>query len=439
MSLVMPEAPPDSEESRWSVAPSNDPMPLDERFRTVRAATERLTAPLSPEDCQVQSMTDASPTKWHLAHTTWFFEQFVLRPHARGYESFDDRFAFLFNSYYNFAGDRIARPSRGLMTRPSLDEVLGFRAHVTAAIRDLLDRADEKTRATIDPLIEIGLNHEQQHQELILTDVKHLLSQNPLEPAYIQRAADASRDVPEMRFVEFEGGAVEIGHAGEGFCYDNECARHEALLRPFGLADRTVTNGEYLAFMEDGGYQRHEFWLDMAWATVNEEKWTAPLYWRRRDDAWYAFTLGGALPLHPAEPVTHVSYFEADAFARWAGKRLPSEFEWEHAAAHARIEGNFAETERFHPAPVPPSPEPSLRGLFGDVWEWTQSHYSPYPGFQTPEGALGEYNGKFMCNQFVLRGGSCATPVSHIRRTYRNFWGPATRFQFSGIRLAEDA
>jgi len=430
-----------------TVTPPAADQSLADRYREVRSFSDDLAAPLSPEDCVAQSMPNASPVKWHLAHTTWFFETFILEPHSQGYRTFHRQFSYLFNSYYNAVGDRIARPNRGLMTRPSLEQVARYRRHVDRAIQALLKDADRDTRREIDPLLEMGLHHEQQHQELICTDVKHLLSHNPLRPVYRDREAGPDADVGEARYIAFDGGVYEIGtddatrvgSADAGFAYDNEGPRHHVHLRPFAVADRPVTNGEFLAFMEDGGYERHELWLDMGWAIVNEQGWRAPFYWERRDGQWRQFTLAGMQQVSPGEPICHLSYFEADAFARWAGKRLPTEAEWEIAARHQPIEGNFVETGRFHPiTPPAASNGRRMRGLFGDVWEWTQSHYSPYPGYRPPEGAIGEYNGKFMCNQFVLRGGSCATPVSHIRTTYRNFWPPETRFQFTGLRLAED-
>ena len=417
-------------------------LALVDQYRAVRGATETLAAPLSPEDCCVQSMTDCSPTKWHLAHTTWFFEAIVLGPHLAGYRDYHPQFAYLFNSYYNTLGERVARPSRGLMTRPSLDEVYAYRRHVDRAMEQLFDTADDALGQTVDPLITIGLNHEQQHQELLLTDVKHLLAQNPLGPIYQDRNSGKALKLRPVEWMTCPGGVHTIGHAGEGFAYDNEGPRHEVLLRPFALASRPTTNGEYIAFVEDGGYREPTLWLDAGWAAVNEHGWEAPGYWQKRDGQWWQFTLAGMQQLIETEPVTHLSYFEADAFARWMGRRLPTEAEWEvasRAIPDEAIAGNFAETRRYHPATVVAGEHATApAGMFGDVWEWTQSHYSPYPGYRAEPGPLGEYNGKFMCGQFVLRGGSCATPVSHIRRTYRNFWGPDKRFQFSGVRLAED-
>jgi len=389
--------------------------------------TRDLARPFSAEDCQVQSTADASPVKWHLAHTTWFFETFVLGRTGGA-------FGYLFNSYYESVGPRLARPNRGLMTRPSLQEVLDYRARIEEEVLARFDALEDTRRG----LIEVGLHHEQQHQELILTDVKHLLSLNPLAPAAFAAPADggAFRPTPAERSrTEFSGGGgvADIGHAeGEGFAFDNEGPRHRVYLEPFRLSPRLSTCADYLAFIEDGGYRRPELWLSDGWDAVRTGGWEAPLYWRRGEHGWTLFTLSGLRPLDPEEPVCHVSYYEADAFARWSGARLPTEQEWETVAAETPVEGHFAESGRFHP-------RPSTGSLFGDVWVWTRSAYGPYPGYRPPEGALGEYNGKFMCGQMVLRGGSCATPASHIRPTYRNFFPPSARWQFSGVRLAEDA
>jgi ergothioneine biosynthesis protein EgtB len=416
--------------------PSSIPTagPLGERFAAVRAQTMALAAPLSPEDCAAQSMPDASPVKWHLAHTTWFFETFVLEPHAGDYRSFDPAFRVLFNSYYNAVGAKHPRPERGLLTRPSLDAVLAYRAHVDAALAPLLD-ADGPWRATI----ELGLHHEQQHQELVVTDLKHLLSRNPTRPAYLPAWPLTTVAAREPGWFAHPGGIVEVGHAGPAFAFDNEGPRHPVLLQPFELATHPVTNGEYIAFIEDGGYRRPELWLSLGWDAVGTQRWEAPLYWERRDGAWWTFTLRGMAEIDPAAPLTHVSLFEADAYARWAGARLPTEFEWEAVASGAPLQGNFLENGVLHPLALR---DASARGqptqLFGDVWEWTQSSYAPYPRFRAAEGAIGEYNGKFMCNQVVLRGGSCATPRSHIRASYRNFFPPESRWQFSGLRLARD-
>jgi ergothioneine biosynthesis protein EgtB len=414
-------------------------------YTAVRSASMRLRQPLSDEDCQVQSMPDASPVKWHLAHTTWFFEQFILQRYAAGYTTHHPQFAYLFNSYYNAVGPRNERPRRGLITRPSLREIEIYRHSVDAAMLELLSTpgaADE-----LRPLLEIGLNHEQQHQELLITDVKHLLSCNPLWPAYIPAVDQPSPDPedhrgappPPLRWHTFEEGLRLIGHDGNGFAYDNEGPRHRVFLHAFELASRPASCAEYIQFIEAGGYSEPRFWLDEGWTAVQREQWKAPLYWERHGDEWRHFTLSGMLPVDLAAPVCHVSYFEADAFARWAGARLPTEAEWEIACATLPIEGNFAESSIFQPRALANPRDPwAIHQAFGDVWEWTSSPYIAYHGYNPPPGALGEYNGKFMCNQWVLRGGSCATPVSHIRPTYRNFFPATARWQFSGLRLARD-
>jgi ergothioneine biosynthesis protein EgtB len=410
---------------------------LAERYTHVRRFSEALCEPLATEDYVVQSMEDVSPTKWHLAHTTWFFETFILRPHVHAYREFDPSFAFLFNSYYVQAGERHCRAQRGYISRPTVAEVFAYRRHVDAAMAQFLDGGDAGVAPEIEPLVEIGLNHEQQHQELMLTDIKHVFGVNPLRPAYRQEPTRALAAAPPMGWVEFAGGVHRIGHDGAGFAYDNEAPRHRAYLEPYALATRLVTNGEYLDFMRDGGYERAELWLSMGWATVQENDWSEPFYWERRDDEWWHYTLGGMRPVEAAGPVTHLSYFEADAYARWAGARLPTEAEWEIAAAGIEVDGNFAGAGVPHPAAA--ADAAGLQQMFGDAWEWTQSQYVAYPGYRPPPGALGEYNGKFMCNQFVLRGGSCATPPGHVRRTYRNFFPPEATWQFTGLRLARDA
>ncbi len=417
-------------------------------FDGVRAQSESLAEPLSPEDCAGQSMPDASPVKWHLAHTTWFFETFVLESLLPDYQTFAPGYRVLFNSYYQSVGAQHPRPHRGLLTRPSLDEVLAYRAHVDTAIASLFREGRIEGEAA--RVVEIGLHHEQQHQELLLTDVKHLLACNPLYPAY-REDLEATRSngaaPPALRYENVATGIRSIGHDGQGFHFDNEAPRHEVLVPGFALANRPVTNGEYLAFIADGGYRDPQWWLAEGWDTVGREGWRAPDYWVGEGDPaspddWQVFTLGGLAPLQADAPVCHVSYFEADAYARWAGARLPTEHEWEVAArAHGADEpaGNFVETEALHPVASEAVPDEPITQLYGDVWEWTQSPYVGYPGFCTSEGALGEYNGKFMVNQLVLRGGSCATPQSHIRATYRNFFPASARWQFSGIRLAVDA
>jgi ergothioneine biosynthesis protein EgtB len=383
----------------------------------------------------VQSCADASPAKWHLAHTTWFFETFLLREFLPGYRPFHPDFVWLFNSYYNAVSAQPEKKLRASFSRPTAEEILAYRQHVDAAMEEL---TSGEVRDEVRARIVLGLNHEQQHQELLLTDVKHAFWSNPLHPVYAERrAGDGARQVAPVEWVEFAGGLKEIGYGGSDLCFDNETPRHTVYTDAFRLASRPVTCEEYLAFMEDGGYRRPELWLSEGWGTVQSERWDAPLYWRRAESGrWEVFTLGGLVPLEELlpTPVCHVSYFEADAYARWAGKRLPTEAEWETAAAGMAVAGNLVEGEKFHPQAAKVAS--NLEQLYGDVWEWTASAYLPYPGFAPLPGALGEYNGKFMCNQMVLRGGSVATPASHIRATYRNFFPPATRWQFSGVRLA---
>jgi ergothioneine biosynthesis protein EgtB len=409
-------------------------MIQDNRFRLVRAATLALSEPLCAEDYVVQSMPDASPAKWHLAHTTWFFEEFVLQRAVPGYKFHDEQFRYLFNSYYNTVGPMHSRPQRGLLSRPTVEQVLAYRARIDERMHALLRRDD--LAPEILNVITLGLNHEQQHQELLLTDLKHLFSCNPLLPAYARAGAThASQPSPALSFKSFDGGLIEIGHAGNGFSFDNELPRHRTYTQPFRLANRAVTNGEYLEFIRAGGYENPVHWLSDGWATIQSEGWRRPIYWSPSLDA--EFTLTGLRELNPGSPVCHLSYYEADAFAHWAGARLPTETEWELAANEAPVRGNFVENRRWHPDPAPSKSDSPLLQMFGDVWEWTQSAYAPYPGFTPAKGALGEYNGKFMVNQLVLRGGSCATPASHIRASYRNFFNPAARWQFTGLRLAQ--
>lgn len=407
-----------------------------ERFGAVRAETLRLAAPLSAEDQQVQSMPDVSPTKWHLAHVTWFFETFLLQPHLQGYQPFDPVFGYLFNSYYEQVGERHPRPQRGLLSRPPLDHVLAYRAHVDAAMARLIEGASASSWAEIESLVELGLHHEQQHQELILMDIKHVFWTNPLLPAYAPAKASNVAAPSPLEWLDFDGGLAEIGHDGSGFAFDNEGPRHKVWIEPYRLASRLSTCGEYLAFVEDGGYRRAELWLSDGWAAVGREGWTAPLYWREGEDGWEVFTLSGVRRLDLAEPVSHLSYFEADAFARWSGARLPTEAEWEAAAASAPISGNLGGARRHHPAPAEGR---GLQQMIGDLWEWTMSPYVAYPRYRPPEGAVGEYNGKFMSGQMVLRGGAAVTPEGHVRPTYRNFFPPSARWAFSGVRLAADA
>jgi ergothioneine biosynthesis protein EgtB len=418
--------------------PQNEPAGtiLTRRYFDVRARSVALCEPLSPEDMTVQSMPDVSPSKWHLAHVTWFFERFLLQPHCNGYAVFNKQFDHLFNSYYFTVGQMHQRPRRGLLSRPGVDEVLRYREHVDRAMTELLEQADGELAS----LVLLGLNHEQQHQELILTDIKHVLAQNPMLPAY-GAATDPGEATAPSAWTAFPGGVAEIGAlsttgVGSGFVFDNETPRHRVWLDPFEIADRPVSNGEFRVFIEDGGYERSELWLSDGWTRVREEGWRHPLYWA--DDLRHSFTLGGELPLDVHAPVCHLSYFEADAYARWAadrtpGARLPTEAEWEIAARDLPLRGHFAEAGVYQPLGAAGE---GLRQMYGDVWEWTSSPYSPYPGFQPLAGSLGEYNGKFMCSQMVLRGGSCATPEGHVRPTYRNFFYPQQRWQFSGMRLA---
>jgi ergothioneine biosynthesis protein EgtB len=407
--------------------------PLGERFPEVRNTSMRITAWLSAEDQMLQSMPDASPTKWHLAHTTWFFETFILLPHLPGYRAFDPRYQYLFNSYYKQLGTHPYRGARGLLSRPTLEEVRAYRLYVENALAPWLENAS----GDVLELVELGLNHEQQHQELILTDIKHGLWSSPLRPAGLEVEA-GKEPAPPLSWIDVEGGIHSVGHAGGGFAFDNESPRHEVLLSPFRIASKAVMNRDYLEFMEDGGYRRPELWLSDGWDAVCGQRWNAPLYWERdADGPWLQFVMNGRSAgmreVNSAEPVCHISFYEADAYARWCGARLPSEEEWEIAASRAENKGTFLDDGGFHPR--------TGRGeglqMFGEVWEWTASPYVAYPGFKPAAGLIGEYNGKFMCNQMVLRGGSCATPASHIRASYRNFFPPQARWQFSGLRLAK--
>jgi ergothioneine biosynthesis protein EgtB len=403
------------------------------KYTEIRDRTMALAAPLSAEDCCVQSMPDASPIKWHLGHTTWFFETFVLERFEVPFKPFHNAFRVMFNSYYNAVGEKHSRPQRGLLTRPPLSAIQDYRRNVDERMRRLLERPvnDDMLRS----LTVLGLNHEQQHQELMLTDIKHLFSQSPLKPCYQAPGTYPSVPSAALEWHDLEGGIVQIGHAGEGFCFDNESPRHKEYIQPHQLASRLVTNAEYLQFVDAGGYEDPAFWLSEAWDWIRANQHSHPLYWLGGDAGWMEFTLGGVLPLDPNLPVVHVSYYEADAYARWSGARLPTETEWEHAASQQQISGNFADSNRFHPAAATGA---GLVQIYGDVWEWTQSSYSPYPGYYPAKGAIGEYNSKFMVNQYVLRGGSCATPLEHIRSSYRNFFPAHACWQFSGIRLARD-
>jgi ergothioneine biosynthesis protein EgtB len=407
------------------------------RYMAVRQQTESLAAPLSAEDQMVQSCPEASPAKWHQAHTTWFFETFILAPHVPGYTVFDRRFRDLFNSYYNAVGPQPEKALRNTFSRPTLEDVQNYRRHVDDRIQELLSSASAS--AEVLRLTELGLNHEQQHQELLITDIKHAFWSNPLRPAYQPaRASEPSRSAPAQKAKTFPEALVEIGADSGGFHFDNEAPRHKVFVKAFRFASRLATCGEYLAFMEDKGYQRPELWLSDGWLAVQTHHWNAPMYWEKSGNEWFQFTCSGMRKVAEGEPVCHVSLYEADAFARWAGARLPTEFEWEVAASSLPIEGNLLESGTLHPQAAPATSDGEPLQMFGDAWEWTASAYLPYPGFKPAAGAVGEYNGKFMSGQMVLRGGSCATPASHIRATYRNFFPPATRWQFSGIRLADD-
>jgi ergothioneine biosynthesis protein EgtB len=419
---------------------ANDPCKLAAQYRDVRRLTERLCAPLAIEDYGVQSMPDASPAKWHLAHTTWFFETFLLAEVSPGYRPLHPSFGYLFNSYYNAVGERLARSDRGLLSRPTVAETYGYRAHVDECVLRLLDRDDFAERKDLHAVVTLGLNHEQQHQELILTDLKHAFSRNPLRPAYQARGPNEEAPAGPLRWLVFSGGTRWIGHEGDGFAYDIETPRHRVFLEPFRLASRLVTNGEFRAFMDDGGYERPDLWLSDGWAARQMRGWDAPLYWEKHGGQWRAFTLNGMQAVRDADPVCHVSFYEADAFARWAGARLPTEAEWETAAQSCPLAGPFLESDRLHPeAGGDANADGRPAQMFGEAWQWTASPFVAYPGFRPLPGALGEYNAKFTCNQIVLRGGSRATPLSHFRRSYRNFFPPEARWQFSGIRLAKDA
>jgi len=404
----------------------------------VRGETERLAAPLSDEDQVIQSMPDASPTKWHRAHVTWFFETLVLLPHKAGYQPFHEQFVYLFNSYYESVGERHPRPERGMLSRPPAAEIAAYRAHVDDAMAAFTAEADDEAWHNAGPLVVLGLHHEQQHQELILMDILHAFSRNAVFPAYQSYRAAPARKAPALKWFDHDGGVCEIGHAGVEFAFDNEGPRHKVFVEPFRLASRPITNGEWKDFIDDGGYRQPMLWLSDGWAMAQQQGWQAPLYWRQVDGDWMAMSLSGLQQLNDQAPVCHISYYEADAFARWAGKRLPTEAEWEVMAAPLPVAGNFVGQGLLRPAPAPGSDIDAPEQMFGDVWEWTQSPYGPYPGFKPVTGAVGEYNGKFMANQMVLRGGACVTPDGHARATYRNFFYPHMRWQFGGARLADD-
>jgi ergothioneine biosynthesis protein EgtB len=403
-------------------------------YKTIRQASEDLCVSLEIEDYGVQTMPDVSPPKWHLAHTSWFFETFLLKSYLNGYREFHPEYVRLFNSYYEQVGEYHPRPQRGLLSRPTVKQIYAYRTHVDEAMQELLAQTSQPQWSNIESRCIIGLNHEQQHQELLLTDIKHIFACNPLRPVYRSLPQIDAPAMP-LQWIEHAGGLVEIGATGTGFAFDNEMPRHKVYLEPFKLASRLVTNAEYLAFINDDGYARPEFWLSEGWKAIKQGRFKAPMYWEQREGEWWQMTLSGMQKLNPHAPVCHVNYFEADAYANWAGKRLPTEVEWESVAVAEPINGNLREQGHLQPQPGQTA---GMQQLFGDVWEWTQSAYNPYPGFRSPTGALGEYNGKFMCGQYVLRGGSCVTPADHIRASYRNFFYPADQWQFSGIRLAED-
>jgi ergothioneine biosynthesis protein EgtB len=404
------------------------------RYAEVRRRSTTLVAPLGPEDMQVQSMPDASPTKWHLAHTTWFFETFVLARFAAGYEAVSPEYAFLFNSYYDSVGAHHARAARGLVTRPTLQEVFEYRTRVDAALTKLIGQIDDARWGDVADLVILGTHHEEQHQELILTDAKHALWSSPRRPSYSPERAARSSTPPPLRWIARDEGLAWVGHEGDGFAFDNEFPRHRVFLEAFEIASRQVTNAEYREFVDDGGYRRPELWLSDGFATVLREGWRAPLYWEPRDGTLHQFTMSGLVPLDPGAPVKHVSYYEADAYARWARARLPTEQEWESIAGGAPVDGNLLDTG--HLSPRPAASNAGIEQIFGDTWEWTASPYVAYPRYRPWTGSLGEYNGKFMVNQMVLRGGSCFTPRAHVRASYRNFFPPSTRWQMSGLRLA---
>ncbi|NQV16436.1 ergothioneine biosynthesis protein EgtB [bacterium] len=412
---------------------------LIKKYGSVRAFTEYLCEPLELEDYVIQSMHDVSPLRWHLAHTAWFFETFLLKPHLAGYQTPNELYDFLFNSYYNAVGTQYPRPKRGLLSRPTVAQIFDYRQHVDLEMLSLLEKLDDDKLEELSPFIELGLQHEQQHQELMLTDLKHIFFQNPLYPAYTPALDNLNNQgIDPQAWQSFPGGQIKVGYDGSGFAYDNESPSHEVLQQDFEISNRLVTNAEYLAFIDDGAYGQAHYWLSDGWTLINGKNWQSPLYWIKQDQHWFEFTLSGLQTLDINAPVSHLSYYEADAFANWAGARLPGEFEWEQAVQHLKIEGNFVESGSYQPHASTPSTPGQLHQFYGDVWEWTRSPYTPYPGFKAASGAIGEYNGKFMSNQMVLKGGSCVSSRNHLRATYRNFFYPHSRWQFTGLRLARD-
>ena len=414
-----------------------DAGPLVDAYQQTRRVTEAICAPLAIEDYVIQAMPNASPAKWHLGHVSWFFDAFILKQRLAGYQPLNPKYYHLFNSYYNGAGPQFSRPARGLLSRPTVEETYKYRAYVDESMLTLIETTGPGQLPALGSLVVLGLNHEQQHEELLITDLKYNLSVNPMRPAYQSTQIPRASTARPLRWIDFEGGLHWIGHDGNGYAFDNEWPRHQVYGAPYRLGSRLVTNGEFIEFIDGGGYTTADLWLSDGWRTVQEQGWDAPLYWERMNGQWWAYTMSGMQPVDENGPVAHVSYYEADAYARWRGKRLPSEQEWEHAAAGEPIEGNFLDSGVYHPVPAGGSGR-GFDQIFGDLWAWTRSPYAPYPGYKPLDGVLGEYNGKFMVNQMVLRGGSCATPRSHIRATYRNFFQPDARWQFSGIRLAED-
>ncbi|MCF6137350.1 ergothioneine biosynthesis protein EgtB [Pseudalkalibacillus berkeleyi] len=411
---------------------------LLQRYKQIRGFSKQIVSPLEVEDFVIQSIPDVSPPKWHLAHTTWFFETFILIPYADHYDRFNDKYDYLFNSYYETHGKPYPRHARGLLARPSVNEIIKYREYVDGHISDLLEDGSEELCKQIEPILEIGLHHEQQHQELLITDIKYNFFINPLRPAYHDQKNVSYHPVPRFDWIHFEEGIVETGHSAKGFSFDNERPVHKSWVDDFAIANRPVTNGEFIHFINEGGYEKPEFWLSEGWSIVKEEQWKSPLYWEKNEGDWYTFTLTGMQKVNENEPVTHISFYEADAYARWAGFRLPTETEWEHAMKDASLQGNMADRSLFHPNDQYENSDSNFYKTYGDVWEWTSSPYVPYPRSKPLEGTLGEYNAKFMCNQMVLRGGSCATHSTHMRLTYRNFFHPGKRWQFSGLRLAKD-